>query len=338
MPTHLRRATLLVGASFAIAALTSGGVLAQEPSDPAEPAFSPEPVAPCGVLTAEEVSKALGETFTLVSGDPTDCSFDGDYESGRYISLYTDLSSGTTAEIAELMCTFSASSPLPGGSAAPCAIDLQVAGMTAVYLPESMGTLLYIEVGGDGLFNLQLVGETTEGVDKQGALVSIAELAIPRLGQLPVGTPQPEESFTTDAALEALFPSEIAGMSMNVDTRVGTDAEIDPDDPTQQAFLAALESQGKSIDDLSIGFGTNGSVVIVAIQVRGADISAFVPDLMGAFLGGEEMAQTPVQVAGKDVTEAAVNGQVSYVYPHGDVLWLVNAEEPALTEVFQKLP
>ena len=50
-------------------------------------------------------------------------------------------------------------------------------------------------------------------------------------------------------------------------------------------------------------------------------------------------SQATVQIAGKDVTSATIGDQgTTYVYPHNDILWVVSATEPNLTEIFQKLP
>ena len=47
---------------------------------------------------------------------------------------------------------------------------------------------------------------------------------------------------------------------------------------------------------------------------------------------------SPGQVAGKDVTKITSESSTSYVYPQGDVIWLVVAEEPLLTQIFEALP
>ena len=43
-------------------------------------------------------------------------------------------------------------------------------------------------------------------------------------------------------------------------------------------------------------------------------------------------------MGGKDVGVATSDDQTQYVYTKDDVLWVVSAEEPILTEIFQKLP
>lgn len=335
MSSHLRRAARVAGVTVVLAATLAGTAVAQDPTDAA---WSPEPVEPCGILSADEVSDVFGEAFQLMSGDPTDCGFDGDFPAGRFISLFTDLDSGTVAEIRDLWCPADRAP-----SDTPCAIDLQAAGRDAVYLPNAMGTLLYLGLDDGGLFSLQLVGDPIDGVDKQAALVALAELTIPRLGggsEAPDPSVGPAASPASDASLEALFPTEIGGVMVEVQTRVGSDGELDPDDPTAQAFMEVLQAQAKTIDDLSVGIGgtTDGSVGIFAIRIAGSDIAAFGPDLLDAFVGGQEVTQERVQVAGKDVIAATVSGQTTHVYTNADVMWLVYATEPALTEVFQKLP
>ena len=50
------------------------------------------------------------------------------------------------------------------------------------------------------------------------------------------------------------------------------------------------------------------------------------------------LAKIAQDYAGKNVTAANGGGNMTYFYPHGDILWVVAATDPALTEIFQKLP
>src|SRR3954452_9852393 len=159
MRSTLRLTSLLVGASL----LTGGLGSAAAAQDPTE---SPGVPQTCGVLTADEVSAALGMTLTVTSGGEVDCGFEADYEKLEFLSLFTSVDQGSAAEIKDIMCS-TLSTPEP--SAGPCAIDLTIAGQPATYLPNAMGTLLYIETGTGGLLLLQLVGDPPEGVDRQAA-------------------------------------------------------------------------------------------------------------------------------------------------------------------------
>jgi hypothetical protein len=121
---------------------------------------------------------------------------------------------------------------------------------------------------------------------------------------------------------------------------------------------------GKSINDLSLAFGSfpteDSFGDITAVRLKGADISSVTNDLLPLLLTDVlDPVQTPIVIAGKNVTIVTdgplessppslapgatvdpytVTPDRYYVYPKGEVLWFVSADEPALTEVFQKLP
>ena len=84
--------------------------------------------------------------------------------------------------------------------------------------------------------------------------------------------------------------------------------------------------------------------MVSALRVRGADMGAFADTFISVFNDGQPPAeQTPAQISGKDVTvirptAESTDDDLQYAYPKGDVLWLVSAVEPALSEVFSKLP
>jgi hypothetical protein len=329
-----RRLTILLTGAVLLTSALGSGAAAQDPSE------TPGVPQTCGVLSADEVSAALGMTLTVASGDGVDCEFDADFEKLEFLSLFTSMDAGSAAEIKDILCSALGSSS-PDPSAGPCAIDLTIGGHAATYLPDGMGTLLYIENGNGGLLLLQLVGDPSEDVDKQAAMTSLGELAVARaagiaLATLPPDAPLP--SFTSDAALEALFPTDIAGQAITVQSLSGP--AITEDVP--QEFLDALAGIGKSAADVSIGFaygGADSAISITALQVDGADMAALKPQILPALFEGQEFVEgATVQLGGKDVISATADDAANYLYPHGDVLWLVVADEPALTEIFQKLP
>ncbi len=333
MRSARRLTSLLMGAALLTSALGTGAA-AQDATE------SPGVSQTCGVLTADEVSAALGMTLKVASGDGVDCEFDADFEKLEFLSLFTSMDTGTAADIKDIMCSALGSSS-PDPSAGPCAIDLSIGGQPATYLPEAMGTLLYIETGTGGLLLLQLVGDVPHGVDRQAALTGLGELAVARaagvaLATLPPDAPLP--SFTGDTALEGLFPTDIAGQAITVQSLSGPGVT----DGVPQAFLDALSGIGKSVEDVSIAFASGGAeapISITALQEDGADMAALKPEILPTLFQDQEFAEgEAVQLGGKDVTSATMDGEASYLYPHGDILWLVVAEEPALTEIFQKLP
>ena len=186
-----------------------------------------------------------------------------------------------------------------------------------------------------------------DSLDVPAAVRSVTEAALGRIDsiELPVEpTPEPEPSFFGDAELQALMPTTVGGEPIESQTASGQDlaAQIDPEDPDSQAefqaLVDALASKGKTLDDLSVGFAfyftedTGGGVT--AVRVRGLDINNFVVDLLPLLLTDfDDPQQTPGQVAGRDVTIVTdgpdgPDAERQYVYPRGEILWVVAAEGP----------
>jgi hypothetical protein len=338
MPPHPRRvAPLVLGTALATILLVAP-VAAQDETQPPEGSLPP---AACDVLTADEVSDAFGEALTLVDGSGASCQFDSDIAAGRALFVFTNLDEGDIDSLRPLLCEEDPSvSPAP--SSPPCT-DLAIAGKPAMF-SEAFGLLLHVESDAGHTFWVQLVGDPIEGVDARTAMAAVAELALPRIGVMPASTAGPTEPsapLEQDEELEALYPAEIAGSALTVETRRGESALVDTEPDIRQLMLDALAAQGRSVGDLSIGFGTtdDGAIQIVTLRVRGTDIRPFVADLLGAFIDGPAPSMTPEGVApGKDVSSITQDGQQVYVYPRDDVLWLVAADGAALVETFTLLP
>lgn len=345
-PDPRRLAPLLLGLALATAALATP-VAAQDETEAPEGTLPP---ADCAILTTDEVSAALGEPMALVQGEGASCQFDADYEAGRFMSLFTSVAEDTAiADVEGFLCP--SGTPGPGESPEPCGVEVEVGDSVGSYIPEGFGTMLYVDAGGGDLLAVQLVGDTVEGLDKLAALTDLGAIAVPRMAGIPqpIETEGPvEATFTPDNELEALFPSEIGGRALEVDSFQGAEAFADSDVP--QAILDALAVQGKTLDDVSIATGysfdpsTMELIGITAIQVAGGDMGSIADAFLQVFNGDTPPAeQTPGQVGGKDVTVVrptaeSTDDELQYVYPHGDVLWVVAATEPALSEVFSKLP
>jgi len=155
-----------------------------------------------------------------------------------------------------------------------------------------------------------------------------------------------------DADLASLFPKTVGGAPMTVTTRSGSDltSQAGNSEAAQAQIQAFLTSQNKTIADLSIGFGGGSTAegqayAVEAFRLKGADANAMLTALLPIFANSVESAQTSqVQVAGKTVTlvsngSASASGQpASYLYPKNDVVWIVSATDPTLTEIIQNLP
>ncbi len=353
---YRRVLTVVSTAVFVLSLGVSSSGLAQdasiEPGATVEPDATPSPF--CGVLTTDEASAALGVTLTVGTSSDTDCSYDSDFTT-------SDVSLNARREDGPLSDDYP-KSYYPDG------VDLQVAGHVAYFVADT--PILFVDEGSNNqLFVLQLFGTPPDSIDVQAALTGLAEAGLPRLAGIPL-PPEPsfapEPSYFGDAELEALMPTEIAGAPVDIQSMSGADilAQADPTDTASQDILQqlqdALATKGKTMDDLSVAFASFATEDafggITAVRLKGADIAQFKDDLLPLLLNDVlDPQQTPTTIAGKPViivTDGpleslspgasldpyAVGSDRAYMYPKGEILWFVSADEPALTEVFQKLP
>jgi hypothetical protein len=352
VPASHRRVPAAVSvAALALALVVPASSLAQDATY--EPAATPS--AFCTVLTAAEASSALGVKLTVGTSSETDCSYDSDFVTSD-VSLIAQREDGPISD------------DFPK-SYYPDGVDIEVDGHTAYY-DATYGPILFVDEGAnDQLFVLQLYGTPPEEVDVQAALTSLASIGLPRLGSIPLPPEpslEPEPSYLGDSELAALFPTEIAGSPVDVQTYAGADilASADPTDTMDQVRLQHLQkiltAQGKTMGDMSEAFGSfpteDAFGYIIAVRIKGADIGELKDALLPLQLtDARDPQQTPTTIAGKDVfivTDGpldtsspdpsadpySVGSDRAYMYAKDDVLWFVAANEPELTEVFQKLP
>jgi hypothetical protein len=147
-------------------------------------------------------------------------------------------------------------------------------------------------------------------------------------------------SFTSDAALEAMFPKDLGGEALHVLSMRGTDFmgsgasgnEIGP----------VLQQLGKTPADLSVAFAGTSNISVFAFQIHGIAADQF----LNAYLQGAQSAQgstiTDASFGGKSVKKVVVSGQdATYLYLHNDVVWTVGGTgitDALLNEAFSKLP
>ena len=274
----------------------------------------------------------------------------------------------------DIPCVASSAAPDASSAPPPCPAAMtgdSLGGRAAYYDAES--TILFVDEGANAqLFVLQLFGTPPDQIDVPAALMSLAEAGLPRLAGIPVPptpTDQPAPSFYGDAELAAMLPTTIAGSQVDIQTMSGADIlaqmAADPDYQAQmQELQGKLTGMGRTLADVSIADGSFSTDVsfgdIIAVRIKGADVASVTNDLLPLlFADAVDPVQTPVVIAGKNVSiltdgplessppsvspdasidPYAVAQDRAYVYPKGDVLWFVTADEPALTEVFQKLP
>jgi hypothetical protein len=326
-------------------------VLAQDPTGEApastdigidlEPAGSPSPF--CSVLTAEEASAAVGVTLTVGSSSDTDCSWDSDF---------------VTSDLMLLVARDAGDFELDAQEIFPDGVAVEVAGRRGWYTDEALA--LYVDLGDQLLLTVELFGTPAEGMDVRSTLTDLASLALPRLAEVPVPTELPEPSFLGDAVLEALIPPMVGDAEMLVDVFSARDQlAADPSDPLIADIEQLVTAHGWAIDDVSFANGYfEGETAygdLLAIRVAGANIAEIQEELTDIILQLPEPFRTPLTIAGKQVTVVTDGPPVtgspdpsadpfelplppSYVYPSGEVLFIVSADEPALTQLFEVLP
>ena len=159
---------------------------------------------------------------------------------------------------------------------------------------------------------------------------------------------EPADGATSDGSVGDLVPTSLGGEELTVQTMEGSSGGgfNDPRSRTYKALTAALESQGKTVDDMTIAAAgdANGTIGILGIEVDGADASVFEDFAIETVLAGlpsRKHETEPVEVAGKAVTLLRPQqsmGRVFYIYPRGDIVWVVGAPDDLLEEAFEALP
>ena len=284
----------------------------------------------CSLLSAGKISDALGEEVAVAAGSDTECTYSTDLASGDGLYVSSRRADATLED-------------MRGGFFE--VLDTEVDGQAALFSPGSFSRELYVSMPAGGIYTLQVMGSLTSGIDAQAVMTGLAALALSRLAgiaPLATATPEPARIFTGDPEFEGLFPAKILGVPITLQTMTGSDFVGGVAPP---ALQAVLEDEGKTLDDVRVGIGfayepTSGtSPSIWAYQVQGTDMAAIKAALLPSIYEGRTLgAETTQQIGGKDVTSADLDGTRTYFYPRDDILWAVDAVEPALTEVFQNLP
>jgi hypothetical protein len=152
--------------------------------------------------------------------------------------------------------------------------------------------------------------------------------------------PLPVPSAQTDPDLEALMPQSIDGRSLTIESRKGPDIFAGSDPATIRSLVDGLAAQGKTLADLSIAIAHDAdyTIAITALRVPGVDAATLIGPVLGMAPPEEQIQQVPGVVAGKDVTVVTDSTGVQQLYPAGDILWIVRAVDPALTEIVTALP
>lgn len=150
-------------------------------------------------------------------------------------------------------------------------------------------------------------------------------------------------SFHGNVDLEKLIPTQVGGEAITTLSMTGTDFVGSGSDTELVAVLTALNKQPS---DLSVAFGGNSLVQIIAFQVSGVPGS----QILNAFYAASQ------QAGGSSITDASYGGKSikkivptdgsdpSYVYTKNDVVFSVGGSgsdpitDALLNEAFSKLP
>lgn len=148
-------------------------------------------------------------------------------------------------------------------------------------------------------------------------------------------------SFHADEQLEDLFPEEIGGEPLIVLSMSGDEFMGEGASPELEATLTAL---GKQASDLSVAFGGNGTITIIAFQLDGVSGQSLLAALFQAFQQETESTATDVTISGKSVKKVVptdTTQETIYIYAASDVVFTVGGEgitNAQLDEIFSKLP
>ena len=148
-------------------------------------------------------------------------------------------------------------------------------------------------------------------------------------------------SFHGDANLEDLFPDQIGGETVEVQSMTGAQFAVTGMSSSIDAVLAKL---GKSTADLSVAFGGVGDVTIIAFKITGVPASAIQTAAFDVFQQDTPSTISDVTIGGKTVkkiTPTDATEDATYLYGVQDVIFTVGGSDLSdalLTEVFSKLP
>ena len=309
-------------------------------------AAAPTPSPVCGLLTAKEIKAALGVKPVVADSSDERCTW-GDVLSGALIVEYGP---GTLAGQFPIL-----------QSGTPK--DVQIAGLPGRTESEASGGYTYVQTD-DHVLGLTWVGATpAHGVEP--ALTGLARLALPRLATMPApATPSPRPSLgayatpapdaSMDPVLAALFPSDLGGQPVSVEPYALSQALgfFDPGDPAGRAASDGVDEiavqEGLGPEDVStagsVGLVDGHDVSVFALRLVDVDMSSLASELLPLTVTWmSDPQRATAQVAGRDVTVQtdgpdAHDAMRQYAYFANDVLWLVRASEPTLTEIIGKLP
>ena len=148
-------------------------------------------------------------------------------------------------------------------------------------------------------------------------------------------------SFHGDQNLESLLPKTLAGQPLTILSMTG-DQFLGQSSGSDQ-LGGAITALGKTPADLSVAFGGNAAVTVIAFRVKGVPADT----LFTAFKNSQtdQFTTDSVSYGGKSVTKITpTDGQIAYIYTKDDTMFVVGAPgdtpltDAVLNEAFQHLP
>ena len=145
-------------------------------------------------------------------------------------------------------------------------------------------------------------------------------------------------SFHSNADLEKLIPAEIGGEAVTTQSMSGAQFL----GTSNNEFTSVLSGLGKQPSDLSVAFGFNTQLSVIAFQISGIPGST----ILDAFKNASTDAGTITDAsyggkAVKKLTPTETSQDASYIYTTQDVVFVVTGAtltDALLNEAFSKLP
>lgn len=126
-----------------------------------------------------------------------------------------------------------------------------------------------------------------------------------------------------DADLEALLPDAIGGQVV-VKQSLRGEAILRSGFAGGAPLQAMLDDVGASIDDVSVAIGAAGtSVIVLAYQIDGVSAERTFEGLLEPLASGGSGEMQQVAVGDRTVTKIDVNGETTYIYLAGDVVFII---------------
>ena len=145
-------------------------------------------------------------------------------------------------------------------------------------------------------------------------------------------------SFTSDAELEAKFPKELGGETIQILSMSGSD--FMGSGMSGNELGPVLQQLGKSPSDLSVAVGGTMNISVIAFRIKGVPADQFLNAYTSQAAQGA--AITDASFGGKSVKKVVATGQDPvYLYLKDDVIWTVGGSgltDALLNEAFSKLP